>query len=139
MPGRGQGAKQKGKFRKVSWQHLPAESISNPDPSFFHDSSSMSLSHGQSKTWKSYEAKERDQFNRVKNLVHHLVPDSPFPPQNLAEWMEHRAAIQDDAKEALNKSIELKRAVKSAESRRPFKSAFRPDGNHPLNVSCLAL
>ena len=139
MPGRGHGSKQKGKSRKVSWQHLPTDSISNPDPVFFNDQASMALSHSQSKTWKSHEAKERDQFSRVKNLVFHLVPDSPFPPQTLVEWMEHRAALQEEAKDALNKSIQLKQAMKSAESRRPVKSEFGPDGEHPLNVSCSAL
>ena len=139
MPGHGHGSKQKGKSRKVWWQHLPADSISNPDPVFFNDQASMASSHSQSKSWKSHEAKERDQFNRVKNLVVHFVPDSPFPPQSLAEWMEHRAAVQEEAKDALNKSIEIKQAMKSAESRRPVKSAFGPDGEHPLNVSYSSL
>jgi hypothetical protein len=135
MPGQGHHAKHKGKSRKVKWQHIPADSISNPDPTFFGETKplSMSLSHSQSKTWKSSDAKERDQFSRVKNLIHHFVPDSPFPPQNLAEWMAHRAAMQDEGKEALLKNIAIKQALRSADSRIPFKSAFGPDCENPLH------
>src|SRR5256885_10296620 len=131
MPGHSHRANHKGKSRKVTWQHLPTDAISNPDPTFFNgNNSSTALSHGQSKTWKSDDAKERDQFSRVKILVHHLVPDSPFPPQSLIEWLDHRAAMQDEAKNALVKNIEHKNAQKSADSRIPFTSTFGPDGGH---------
>jgi hypothetical protein len=128
-------AKHKGKSRKLNWRHIPADSISNPDPTFFgaNKHPSMSLSHSQSKTWKSSDAKERDQFSRVKNLIYHLVPDSPFPPQNLAEWMAHRAAMHDEGKEALLKSIAIIQVRKSIDSRIPLRSAFGPDSEHPLN------
>jgi hypothetical protein len=93
----------------------------------------MPLSHVQSKTWKSSEAKERDRFSRVKNLLYHLVPDSPFPPQDLAEWTAHRAAMYDEKRERLLRDIEIMQARKSTDSLFPFTSAFGPDGQHPLN------
>ena len=133
MSGHGHGAKHKGKSRKVAWQHLPAESISNPDPTFFSDNSSMALSHSQSKTWKSNDAKERDQFNRVKNLVYHLAPDSPFPPQTWKEWLHHRAGMQEEQRDDLMKNIELKNAKKSVDSRIPFTSAFGLGSEYLLN------
>jgi hypothetical protein len=132
MPDHGHGAKHK-KSRKVAWRHISADSLSNPDPTFFSGSNSMSLSHGQSKTWKSSDSKERDQFSRVKNLVYHLVPDSPFPPQDLAEWTAHRAAMYDEKREALLKDIEIMQARKSVDSHFPFASTFGPDSQHPLN------
>jgi hypothetical protein len=113
---------------------MSADSISNPDPTFFGTTkpSPTPLPQSQSKTWKSTDARERDQFSRVKNLLYHFVPDSPFPPQTLAEWMTHRAAMHDEGKETLLKSIALKQALKSANSRIPFKSAFGSHGKHCL-------
>ena len=132
MPGHGHGARRK-KSQRVAWEYIPADSLSNPDPTFFSDNSSMSLSHAQSKTWKSSDAKERDQFSRVKNLVYHFVPDSPFPPQDLAEWTAHRAAMYDEKREALLRDIGTMQARRSIDSRFPFASTFGPDSQHPLN------
>lgn len=141
MPGHAHG-KGKGKTRKVTWHHVPQDSISNPDPTFFHenntnmnvDASSLSLtSHSQSKTWKSQDAKERDQFSRVHNLVHHFVPESPFPPQTYGAWVEHRAGMNEEKKEDLLKNIELVQARKSVDARIPLRPAFIPEGIMPLN------
>src|SRR2546423_3085689 len=122
MPGNGH--KQKAKSRKVNWQHIPADSISNPDPTFFGVTkpSPTLLPQCQSKSWKSTDARECDQFSRIKNLLYHFVPDSPFPPQTLAEWLTHRAAMHDEGKETLLKRIAIKQALTSPNSRIPFRS-----------------
>lgn len=133
MPGHGH--KQRGRSRKVNWQHVPTDSLSHPDPPFFRPTNSLlvSSSHSQSKTWKSSDARERDQFSRAKILLHHFVPHSPFLPESLAEWMAHRAAMQEEGKELLLKDIAIKQASRSADSRRPFKSTFGSGSPHPLH------
>ena len=125
MGGHGHGTKghKRGKTQRVSWQDTKSDFGSNPV--FF---TTGIMNHGQSKTWKSGEAKERDHFSRINNLVHHLAPESPFTPQTYSQWVEHRAAMNEVEKEKLLKNIETMQARKSADARIQIKSIFGPEG-----------
>jgi hypothetical protein len=95
-----------------------------------------------SQTWKSEQAREREQFERKKNLIKHIAPeqfrDAAKPtnkpceivPRNYNEWVQHQADVKRMEIEEMNKTIKIKEDRKNAGShaRLPIKSAFGING-----------
>ena len=85
------------------------------------------MAHTQSQKWQSQDHKERAQFKRVNNLIHHLAPESPYAPKTYSEWVEHRASMNEEQREALLKNIEVMQARKSITARVPIEPTFAND------------
>jgi hypothetical protein len=114
MPGQDHG-KRKGKVVSLL---SPTPTQSDVDPIFFSQIFSppallivpATAAHSQSKTWKSDEAKEKDQYARLSTLLHHFVPESPFVPRIYAIWVEHRAAMNAMEMENMKRNITIKQS-----------------------------
>lgn len=114
MPGHGHGKKK----TKVVNILSPTPTQSDVDPIFFsHISSPPSVliapapaAHSQSKTWKSSDAKDRDQYARLSTLLHHFVPESPFVPRTYAVWVQHRASMNAMEMDNMRRNIAIKQS-----------------------------
>jgi hypothetical protein len=88
------------------------------DPIFFSQISSPTQlliapappAHSQSKTWKSGDTKEKDQFARLSTLLHHFVPESPFVPRNYAVWVQHRTSMNEMEMDNMKRNIAIKQS-----------------------------
>lgn len=107
----------------------PTPTQSDVDQIFFSQISSPSqqlsapahAAHSQSMTWKSDEAKEKDQYARLSTLLHHFVPDSPFVPHSYAVWVKHRASMNEIEMENVKKRIATKESRNSLTVKVPIK------------------
>ena len=114
MPGHSHGKKK----AKVVNVLSPTPTQSDVDPIFFsHVSSPTGLliapappAHSQSKSWKSSDARDKDQYARLSTLLHHFVPESPFVPRTYAVWVQHRASMNAMEMENIKRSISIKQS-----------------------------
>ena len=114
MPGNSQG-KRKAKVVNLS---SPTPTQIDVDPIFFSQISSPTAlliapapaAHSQSKTWKSSDAKEKDQYGRLSTLLHHFVPESPFVPHSYAVWVQHRASMNAMEMDNMKRNIAIKQS-----------------------------
>ena len=120
MPGHGHGQK-KGRARRLYYQLVE---LNHASTLFYQNPDIMVTPHSQSKTWKSAEARDREQFTRLSNLIGHFVPHSPFTPRTFAEWNSHREGMVESKKEDLIKDIKIRQDRKTRDSQIPFQSAF---------------
>jgi hypothetical protein len=109
--------------------NVPTPASSNVDPAFFSQITSPQrllvapapVAHSQSKTWKSSDAKDRDQYNRLATLLYHFAPNSPFVPRNYGSWVEHRAAIKTIEMENVKRDIAIKEGRNAAAAKTQIK------------------
>lgn len=78
--------------------------------------------HSQSKTWKSKDTKDKDQYARLSALLHHFVPESPFVPRSYPVWVQHRASMNAMEMEKMKRNIAIKQARNTVDA----KIAIRP-------------
>lgn len=128
MPGKGHGKKKSVVIIDIS---SPTPTRSDVDPIFFSHVSPPPLliapappAHSQSKTWKSSDTKEKDQYARLSTLLHHFVPESPFVPRTYAVWVQHRAAMNAMEMENMKKTIAVKQARNTVDAKIPIKEAL---------------
>ena len=96
----------------------PTPTSSEVDPIFFSQIFSPPAlliapappAHSQSKTWKSNDAQEKDQYARLSTLLHHFVPESPFVPRIYGDWVEHRAMINAMDMDQMKRNIAIKQS-----------------------------
>ena len=108
----------------------PTPTQTDADPIFFSQIFSLPAlliapappAHSQSKTWKSNDAKEKEQYARLATLLHHFVPDSPFVPRIYSIWVEHRAAMNAMEMENMKRNI----AIKQSRNTVAAKLAIKP-------------
>jgi hypothetical protein len=104
--------------------------VSNPR---FYVTPSHPANLSQSQTWKSDEAKQRDQFDRTKILLQHFAPEQFKPrakpanepasivPQTYLQYQIHKKELE--AEEMLNK-IAFLEAKKARSNLEPIRQAF---------------
>lgn len=73
------------------------------------------MSHTASKTWVSVEAKEYETFNKVRENVSHVAPNSPFVPQSWPEWIAHRLAVKEDSQNEIVRRLTARESERKAE------------------------
>jgi hypothetical protein len=128
MSGQGHGRKK----AKVVINLSPTPTQSDVDPIFFSHISSPSgtliapapAAHSQSKTWKSNDTKEKDQYSRLSTLLHHFVPESPFVPRSYPVWVQHRAMMNTMEMDEMKKNIAIKQSRNTAAAKITIKSAL---------------
>ncbi|KAL9108780.1 MAG: hypothetical protein Q9227_006437 [Pyrenula ochraceoflavens] len=82
------------------------------------------MSHSQSKTWSSSSHLEKQRFNRLCGLLRHFVPESPFVPRTVQEWMQHRAAMQEIHQQAIRLKIEFREKMRDKSKLLAMNSVF---------------
>lgn len=101
------------------------------NPAFFEVTSSAI--HAQSQTWKSDEAKQREKFDRTRNLLQHFAPEqfksrakpsngpANIVPQSFLQYQIHEKEVE--AEKMLNK-IAMLEAKKNHKGLKPIRPAF---------------
>lgn len=128
MPRRGQG-KRKAKVVNMS---SPTPTQIDVDPIFFSQISSppslliapATPAHSQSKTWKSSDTKDKDQYSRLSTLLHHFVPESPFVPRSYPVWVEHRASMNAMEMDNMKRDIAIKQSRNTVAAKMVIKPAL---------------
>jgi hypothetical protein len=116
------GQAQSRKKAKVVNILSPTPTQVDVDPIFFSQISSppqaliapTPAAHSQSKTWKSNDTKEKDQYSRLSTLLHHFVPESPFVPRSYPVWVQHRAMMNAMEMDDMKKNIAIKQSRNTA-------------------------
>ena len=67
----------------------------------------------QSKTWKAKYFEETKNFERMKVLLRHFCPKSPFIPSSINDWTAHKTAISDMEMKKMKRKIQLKTQYKT--------------------------
>jgi hypothetical protein len=78
--------------------------------------------HSQSKTWKSNDTKQKDQYARLSTLLHHFAPVSPFIPRTYGVWVQHRASMNTMEMENMKKNIAIKQSRNTVAAKVPIRS-----------------
>jgi hypothetical protein len=128
MAGQAHGKKK----AKVVNMLSPTPTQVDVDPIFFSQTSSPSqtliapapAAHSQSKTWKSNDTKEKDQYSRLSTLLHHFVPESPFVPRSYTVWVQHRAMMNAMQMDNMKKDIAIKQSRNSVAEKVTINPAF---------------
>lgn len=134
MAGDGQGRK----TSKVISRHRrdSIDSSIQMNETFFEESQIYT----QSQTWKSERAKDREQFERKKNLVKRIAPEQfrnparptrgpcEIVPHSYEEWVQHQSEIKQMEIEIMKRNISIKeqRINSGPDARKPLKSSFDP-------------
>jgi hypothetical protein len=125
MPGQGHGKREANTISMLS----PTPTQTDVDPIFFSQISSPRAllfapepaAHSQSKTWKSSDTKEKDQYARLSTLLHHYVPESPFVPRTYAVWVQHRASMNAMELDNVKSDIAIKQSRNTVAAKVPIK------------------
>lgn len=73
------------------------------------------MSHTASRSWVSADVQDRERFLKLRELIRHLVPDSPFPPKTLQDFITHKQAILEEAKTAMIRRLKQREAQRKLE------------------------
>lgn len=98
-------------FSQIS---LPTETLIAPAPA----------AHSQSKTWKSNDTKEKDQYARLSTLLHHFVPESPFVPRSYPVWVQHRTSMNAMEMDNMKRNIAIKQSRNTVDAKIAIKPAL---------------
>ncbi len=128
MPGSGHGKRK----AKVVTILSPTPTQIDVDPIFFSQISSPPqifipagpAAHSQSKTWKSSDTKEKDQYARLSTLLHHFVPESPFVPRSYAVWVQHRALMNALEMDNMKMNIAIKQSRNTVAAKIAIKAVL---------------
>ncbi|KAI9931318.1 hypothetical protein AWENTII_004568 [Aspergillus wentii] len=82
------------------------------------------MSHTASKTWVSEEAKEYDNFARIRDNYLHVAPNSPFIPRSWAEWISHRIFSKEEAHTEGLRRLTITKMYKMKETKELVQPAF---------------